>query len=114
VSALLSTFLSGAYATVPWLRWGATPGQLLLGLRVRGEDGGRLTTGQAIARWLLLFPPIGTVAALADIPNLAALLWAAAPVWYLVLLISTVRNTRKQGVHDRIAGTVVYSAGRAV
>jgi uncharacterized RDD family membrane protein YckC len=111
VSALVGTTMSAAYATVSWLRWGATPGQLALRLRVTSEDGGRLTVGQAVSRWLLLFPPLGSVAALADVPNLAALLWGAAPVWSLVLLLSTVRDPQKRGVHDRIAGTVVCPAG---
>jgi uncharacterized RDD family membrane protein YckC len=113
VSALVSTSLSGAYSAVPWLVWGGSPGQLLLGLRVRSEHGVTLTSGQAIARWLLLFPPVGTVVALVDEPSLAALLWGSVPIWYLFLFLSTVRHEKKQGVHDRIAGTVVCRSGIA-
>ena len=107
ISVLVSTSLSAAYSVVPWLVWGASPGQLVLGLRVRSDDAGALTPAQAVTRWLLLFPPVGAVAALADVPNLAALLWGSTPIWYVLLLLTTIRNRRGQGLHDRLAGTIV-------
>lgn len=116
VNAVVGTSLSALYAVVSWMRWAATPGQRLLGLRVQDGSGRGLSPQQAIGRWLLLFPPLGSVAALTAeaAPGLGALLWLITPIWYLVLVVTTVRHPRKQGLHDRLAGTVVCPPTRAV
>jgi uncharacterized RDD family membrane protein YckC len=107
--ALLATGLSAAYFVIPWALLGGSPGQLALRIRVRAHDGGdRLSVGRALARWVLLFPPFATVSALtAGEPRLGALIWASAVVWYLVLLLTTARSDTNQGLHDRIAASVV-------
>lgn len=109
LDALLATGLSAAYFVIPWALSGGSPGQLALGLRVRAHEGGEaLPVGRALARWILLFPPFATVSALtAGMPVLGVLIWSAAVVWYLVLLLTTARSETKQGLHDRIAATVV-------
>ena len=43
-----------------------------------------------------------------------ALLILALFVWYVFLLVSTARNPAKQGLHDRLAHTVVTKVARAV
>lgn len=108
VNALVSAGLSAAYFVVAWVRWGASPGQRLLGLRVRGIGDAAVTPGRAIERWILLLPPFGIVAALtASLPSVSALVWAIAPLWYLVLLVTTVRGPDRRGWHDRWSRTVV-------
>jgi uncharacterized RDD family membrane protein YckC len=109
LDALLATALSAAYFVLPWVLLGASPGQLALGMRVRDRDGDDgLPVGRALARWILLFPPFATVAALtAGLPVLGALVWSAAVAWYLVLLVTAARSETRQGLHDRIAATVV-------
>jgi len=109
LSALVSTSLSGAYFVIPWVVLGASPGQLLLNIQVHGEaGGGALPPGRAIARWVLLLPPFGAVAALAvGAPSLSGLVWGSAPAWYLILLLTTVRSPMRQGLHDRIARSTV-------
>jgi len=108
-NALVSTMLSAAYFVIPWVRFGGSGVQLLLGLEVQSEtDGGRLPPGRALARWVLLFPPFGNVAALmAGRPVLAALVWSSALVWYPLLLITTLRSATRQGLHDRVVRSVV-------
>lgn len=111
LNAVVTTLLNAGYFVGSWTMLGGTPGQLLFKLQVRREaDGGTLRSSQAILRWILLFPPCGIAAALA--PDLAALIWGSAPVWYLILLITTVGSPTKQGLHDRLAHTVVRKSRR--
>jgi uncharacterized RDD family membrane protein YckC len=112
VNALVAAVLSGTYNVVAWVTVGASLGQLLLGLRVRDEAGdARLTPGRAIARWLLLFPPFGAVAALTPgLPALGAVLWASLPLWYTALFLTTAVSKTNQGWHDRLARSVVVRA----
>jgi hypothetical protein len=115
-NALFATGLSAAYFVVPWALWGGSPAQLALRLRVRGEAGGdSLPVGRAITRWVLLFPPFATVSALAaGVPLLGWFVWAGALVWYLVLLLTAARSETNRGLHDRLAGSVVYKSRAAV
>lgn len=110
LNALVATVLSAGYFVIPWAFLGGSPGQLALRMRVRADDtvGGPLPVRQALTRWILLFPPFATVSALTvEVPSLGWLIWGSAPVWYLVLLLTTARSERKQGLHDRLAGSVV-------
>ena len=109
LDAVLATGLSAAYFVLPWMLLGGSPGQLALGLRVRDRSGDDLPIGRALARWILLFPPFATVSALtAGTPVLGTLIWSGAVVWYLVLLLTTALSDTNQGLHDRIAETVVF------
>jgi hypothetical protein len=107
--ALVATGVSAGYFVVPWALLGGSPAQLALRLRVRGDGGGEaLTLGRAVTRWLLLFPPFATVSTLAaGVPLLGSLVWGSALVWYLILLLTTARSETNQGLHDRLAGSVV-------
>lgn len=108
LDALFATALSAGYFVLPWAVLGGSPGQLALRMRVRDATGGSLTVGRALARWILLFPPFATISALTtDVPRLGWLIWGSAPVWYLVLLLTTARSDAKQGLHDRLARSVV-------
>jgi hypothetical protein len=109
LNALLATGLSAGYFVVPWAFLGGSPAQLALRMRIRGRPNGEaLPVGRALARWILLFPPFATISALtAGMPFLGAVVWGTAVVWYLVLLLTTARSDTKQGLHDRIARSVV-------
>lgn len=70
-----------------WRLRGATPGKMLCGIRIVDADSLRpLGTGQCIARYL------GYI--VSSLPLLAGYLWVGI-------------DRRKQGFHDKIAGTVV-------
>lgn len=70
-----------------WLRWGATPGKLILGLRiVQADTLDTPTMKQFLLRYLGYIP--------ASLPLLLGLLWVG---W----------DDRKQGWHDKLAGTIV-------
>lgn len=70
-----------------WLRKQATPGKMAVSVRVvDAETGGPLTVGQSIGRYLAYFVSI--------LPLFLGILWVAF-------------DSRKQGWHDKLAGTVV-------
>jgi uncharacterized RDD family membrane protein YckC len=109
VDVVSATTVAGAYFVVSWVRLGGTPMQRLFGMHVeRVDDGGRLHPRQAIGRWLLLGAPFGLISTLLfPTPLLAAILALAIAVWYAVLFITTARDRRKRGLHDRAAGSAV-------
>jgi uncharacterized RDD family membrane protein YckC len=83
-----STLASFLYFTLLWssIGGGQTLGMRLLGLRVVGREGRPIDYGTAVVRY------IGFV--LSVIPLLLGLVWAAF-------------DARKQGWHDKLAGTFV-------
>lgn len=75
------------YFTVFWSRRGGTPGQQLLGAQVRNEtDGSRITLKRAVLRYFGYIVSIWII--------YIGFIWVAF-------------DARKQGWHDKIAGTVV-------
>jgi uncharacterized RDD family membrane protein YckC len=87
----LLTWVAPAVAVVAfWLYRQATPGKMALSMRVvDAETGNTLTLGQSIGRYLGYFVSI--------IPFGLGLIWVAF-------------DPRKQGWHDKLAGTVVIRA----
>lgn len=70
-----------------WLRYMGTPGKMALKLRiVDAVSGERMTTGQAIGRYFAYIP--------AMLPLFLGLFWVGV-------------DRKKQGWHDKLAGTVV-------
>ena len=111
--------IDAAYFAGCWSRWGATPAQLALGLRIRLADGAPAASASSRAlpieaawqRWAVLavFPiAIGSLAASGALN--AGVLVVANGTWFLVLLISTAADPLRRGLHDRAAGTVVVVA----
>jgi uncharacterized RDD family membrane protein YckC len=90
---LLVILLGVAYVLGFWLTKQATPGKLAIGARiVDARTGGKPSVGQFILRYLGYF--------LSSLPLGLGFLWVAF-------------DRRKQGWHDKIAGTVVVRAGGA-
>lgn len=76
-----------------WLYKSATPGKMLFRLRIMdAATGAGLTKGQAIGRYAAYY--------LSALPFLLGILWVAF-------------DSRKQGWHDKLAGTVVVHDRRA-
>jgi uncharacterized RDD family membrane protein YckC len=69
-----------------WTLMGKTPGKMLMGLRIVSLDGSRPTFWQSVRRFIGYF--------------LSALLFYAGYWWVLL-------DNRRQGWHDKLAGTVV-------
>jgi uncharacterized RDD family membrane protein YckC len=70
-----------------WLRYFGTPGKMALQLKIVDADtGGKLSLAQAIGRYFAYF--------VSAIPLLLGYIWVGI-------------DKRKQGIHDKLAGTVV-------
>jgi uncharacterized RDD family membrane protein YckC len=109
VNAVIASALNAAYFVLSWTALRASPAQRLLGMRIRPQEAETaMSLGQAVTRWLLLGGPfvLATIVGLA-VPAAALVLELLAAAWYLALVVSVARHPRKQGLHDRFAGTVV-------
>lgn len=90
-SEFVISWVAPAVATVLfWLGWQATPGKMLLSLRVvDAESGETVSVGQAAARYVCYF--------ISMLPLCLGFIWVGV-------------DRRKQGWHDKIAQTVVVRA----
>jgi uncharacterized RDD family membrane protein YckC len=86
----LLALIAVAYCLVFWTWRGQTPGKMLLGIKIVRIDGSPLTFGRAILRLFMGYPISGMVFGL-------GFLWIGL-------------DSRKQGWHDKIAGTYVVRA----
>ncbi len=86
-STLLSYLLPAAVIITFWIYRSATPGKMIIGAEiVDAKTGGKPSTGQCIGRYLCYY--------LSSLIFCLGFLWVA---W----------DRRKQGWHDKLAGTVV-------
>lgn len=89
IAGIVVIFTSAAYYIFFWTLIGQTPGKMLLGLRIVSLDGSGLTFWQALRRYIGYF--------------LSALALYAGYWWVLL-------DNRRQGWHDKLAGTIVVYA----
>jgi len=105
---VLGLLISAAYFIYTWTAWRATVGDRLLGLLVlNAADGSALTVNQAAVRWGLLALPSALSSASAGHILLGGLVGLLVLIYYAYLAYTTATDLRKQGFHDRTAGTVV-------
>jgi uncharacterized RDD family membrane protein YckC len=111
VILIVLSLIGGAiYFVYTWTRMRASPGQRVLNLQTVSErDGSTLTQNQAITRYLYMFAP-GFVAGLASqyIQGVLGLILSLAGLaWTIYLLYTTANDPKRQGFHDKQAGSVV-------
>lgn len=110
LDAFVNLVLSACYFSLSWVRLRASPGQLLIGIRLT-DDGHRagVTARQAILRWIALAAPLAVASLLAVALSLNGVVVFGIPLaaWYGALLVTTARSPTKQGLHDRLAQTIV-------
>jgi uncharacterized RDD family membrane protein YckC len=113
INTLCGVAVGAAYFVGSWARTGQTPGQRLFGLRVERAETARLLGPRGgVVRWVALGGPIGLLSLAArDVDGAGSLLTIAVAAWFLLLLLSTARGADNQGIHDRLAGSVVIAAG---
>jgi len=117
LNGALATALGAVYFVGSWRRSGGSPGQRWLRMAVGAEaDGATISVRQGVVRWALLVLPISVEASITPIAagTLDSLVVLALIVWYVYLLVSTARHPAKQGLHDRVAHTVVTKVGQVV
>lgn len=108
VDTLAATALAAVYFAGSWVRHGATLGQRINGLQVlpTGPRAARLTIARSLVRFCCLGSPIWVAAGFTSgTPRLA--LWILGVLWYVVLAASVSAGSSTEGIHDRIAGTMV-------
>jgi uncharacterized RDD family membrane protein YckC len=106
IASLISLVVQALYFVLFWTSGArATLGMRLLGLQVaNAADGQTITRSQGLLRWLALGQWLGIVSYVPVVGGVSSLIQF---VWDLVILGSTASSATKQGVHDRIAETVV-------
>lgn len=91
---LINWVLPALLTILFWIYKSATPGKMILNIKVLNEDDGKtLTAGQALGRYLAY--------ALAVVPFFLGILWIAF-------------DKKKQGWHDRLARTVVVRNKKSI
>jgi uncharacterized RDD family membrane protein YckC len=89
LGGLAVLLLSGIYFVFFWTLMGQTPGKMVMGVRVVTLDGGQLSLGRSIRR---VFGYL-----------LSALVLYVGFIWIII-------DNRRQGWHDKLAGTcVIYT-----
>ena len=116
-NAVVNAVVGGAYFVGSYVLLGASPGHRLFAMELRDVTAGRrVTVGSAVVRWLLLAAPLGVegvaTTLMTGVPDLLANFAVAG--WYLILLVTTARSPAKQGLHDRLARTIVVKPARPV
>ncbi len=89
---LLSLLVGIAYFVGFWVWRGQTPGKIALGMKVMHTDGSKLTIGDALLRYLGYFVSAATL--------FIGFIWIAF-------------DSRKQGLHDKMADTCVVKIPQA-
>jgi uncharacterized RDD family membrane protein YckC len=109
---LVAIALAIGYFTVSWIGpWAATPGQHLAGIRIAdAETLQPINAQRALLRSLGLGLGINLLSFAAPIGPIIS---AVFLVWPVVLLITTVLDTRRQGLHDRWTRTLAVRASDA-
>ncbi len=109
---LVAIVLAIGYFTVSWIGpWAATPGQHLAGIRiVDSETLQPINAQRALLRSLGLGLGINLLSFAAPIGPIIS---AVFLVWPFVLLITTMLDARRQGLHDRWTRTLAVRASGA-
>lgn len=110
IRGILFAVLGFLYYGYSWTAWRATPGQRLMGLlTVNAGDGAALTWNQAIMRWAYLFGPsvLSNLFSAQTGSGLGAIVGLVVLGYYIYLLYTTAQDPRRQGFHDKQAGSLV-------
>lgn len=129
VQAIAVAAISAGYFIYMWTTRKQTVGMMLMKLQVQKDGtGAALNQSEAIRRWLYLGLPLalatlisvgggfsffafGGLGGLAILFTLASIAALVAIVWEIYLAYATNNDARKQGPHDKAAGSVVVAIG---
>jgi len=110
--AIIYAVIGFVYFGYSWTAWRASPGQRILGLStVNAADGSTLNWNQATMRWAYLFGPsvLNSLFGTQVGGGLGAIVSLIVFLYYIYLLYTAATDPRKQGFHDKQAGTLVAS-----
>jgi uncharacterized RDD family membrane protein YckC len=111
VLQLVAVAVSAAYFVGCWCIAQRTVGMRLLGLRIEQADGeSGLTPRQGVVRWLVLEGVPSMVSIIGGDNEIAYWVTTVANwVWWVVLVLTTVRDPQRRGIHDKLAGSLVIA-----
>jgi len=114
VVLVVQLLISFGYFAASWRSYSATPGMRLLGLRIGDEADARTISWRgATVRWVLLGVPAVLASLAVYVPHLVGLvLGAVGAAWLLLLLYTLAQRPTRQGLHDRLAHTIVFRSRR--
>jgi uncharacterized RDD family membrane protein YckC len=115
--AIIYAVLGFLYFGYTWTAWRASPGQRILGLMtVNADGGGAMSWNTAIVRWGFLFGPSVVQSLFSNQlgSGLGALVGLVVLAYYIYLLYTAATDSRRQGFHDKQAGTLVTTKAAAV
>lgn len=113
IDIVMAVLVSGVYFVGSWVRWGATPGQRIIGARVLTPAGENLTLGRAALRWLVLIAPLSVVGIVGGPSPIAGfIVLVLTGIWYAAIAMTTARDGAKRGIHDSLTGAVVTKPAR--
>ena len=109
IRAIIYAALGFLYVGYSWTTYRATPGQRMLGLiTVNAADGAALTWDQAVRRWAFLFGPSVLQSLFGNqLGGLGAIVGLIVFGYYIYLLYTTAQDPKRQGLHDKQAGSLV-------
>jgi uncharacterized RDD family membrane protein YckC len=108
-TSTLYAAIGAAYEVLLIARFGQTAGKAIVGIAVINISGRHPTIGQSALRYVLKsLQPLGILSRWSGTPSPVASA-AVATGWELLLLVSIASNGQGQGLHDRIARTVVVN-----
>lgn len=128
VQAIAVAAISAGYFIYMWTTRKQTVGMMFMKLMVQKDvTGAALTQAEAIRRWIYLGLPlalvtllgvgagfsfaVGGLGGLFFLFTVASIAGLVALVWELYLAYATNNDPRKQGPHDKAAGSVVVAVG---
>jgi uncharacterized RDD family membrane protein YckC len=111
---IVQLLISFGYFAASWRSYAATPGMRLLGLRIGDEADARMISWRgATVRWALVGVPVVLASLAVYVPHLVGLvLGAVGAGWLLLLLYTMAQRPTRQGLHDRLAHTIVFRSRR--
>ncbi len=101
LTALTAVYFVGLWTSARRATLGMRPFALQIGTAF---DGRPISVVQALARWAVLGYPLALLLLVPALASVAGLVGFVLPI---VLLLSTVASPTKQGLHDRVANSVV-------
>lgn len=110
IRAVIYAAVGFLYFGYTWVTWRASPGQRGLGLMtVNAADGAALTWNQATMRWAFLFGPSVLNSLFPLGGGVGGLVSLIILGYYIYLLYTTTNDPKKQGFHDKQAGSLVIA-----
>lgn len=110
IRGIIFAVLGFLYYGYSWTAWRATPGQRAMGLlTLNAADGAALTWNQATMRWAYLFGPsvVSNLFSAQTGAGFGAIVGLVVLGYYIYLLYTTAQDPKRQGFHDKQAGSLV-------